>query len=147
MFYCARTRDGGKSFTFESVGDEPEGFSMPTSVLLKDGKVLTLVRCSTPGKGASSPACRPRKHRTARRRILRRDASAARSRQRLKSGLEHLKTSSLSGLPLFIAPVPRAAVPFGLPLAEDRGSRCLHSTARGAVLWSQRVFYGLYVVI
>jgi hypothetical protein len=56
--FCARTRDGGKNFTFESfVGDEPEGFTiMPASILLKDGKVLTLVRCSTPGKGADRKA-------------------------------------------------------------------------------------------
>lgn len=56
--FCARTRDGGKNFTFEGfVGEEPEGFTiMPASIRTKDGKVLTLVRCSTPGKGPDRKA-------------------------------------------------------------------------------------------
>jgi hypothetical protein len=51
--FCARSRDGGKNFTFEGfVGEEPEGFTiMPASIPTMDGKVLTLVRCSAPGKG------------------------------------------------------------------------------------------------
>ncbi|WP_172717092.1 sialidase family protein [Neorhizobium sp. T6_25] len=56
--FCVRTRDGGKSFSFESfVGEEPEGFAiMPASIRLKDGKVLTLVRCSTASRGPDRKA-------------------------------------------------------------------------------------------
>ena len=48
--FAARTRDGGKSFSFESfVGDEPEGFAiMPASLRLPDGDILTFVRCAAP---------------------------------------------------------------------------------------------------
>ena len=48
--FCARTRDGGRRFTFEGfVGDEPAGFSiMPASVLRPDGSILTLVRMGAP---------------------------------------------------------------------------------------------------
>lgn len=48
--FAARTRDGGKSFTFESfVGEEPEGFAiMPASLRLPGGHILTFVRCSGP---------------------------------------------------------------------------------------------------
>ncbi|MTH62168.1 sialidase family protein [Paracoccus litorisediminis] len=56
--FCARTRDGGQSFTFEGyIGDEPDGFCiMPASIRRTDGSVLTLVRCSTPGKGPDRKA-------------------------------------------------------------------------------------------
>jgi hypothetical protein len=48
--FAARTRDGGKSFSFESfVGEEPAGYAiMPASLRLPGGDILTLVRCSTP---------------------------------------------------------------------------------------------------
>jgi hypothetical protein len=53
--FCARTRDGGRSFQLESfVGKQPDGFMiMPASVRRTDGKVLTLVRCFAPGKGSN----------------------------------------------------------------------------------------------
>ena len=56
--FAARTRDGGKSFSFEGfVGEEPEGFGiMPASLRVSDGSILTLVRCSTPGKGPDRKA-------------------------------------------------------------------------------------------
>lgn len=56
--FAARTRDGGRSFTREGfVGEEPEGFGiMPASIRLDDGSILTLVRCSTPGKGPDRKA-------------------------------------------------------------------------------------------
>lgn len=48
--FAARTRDGGRSFSFEGfVGEEPEGFAiMPASLRLPDGDILTFVRCATP---------------------------------------------------------------------------------------------------
>ena len=48
--FAARTRDGGRSFSFEGfVGDEPEGFAiMPASLRLPDGDILTFVRCAAP---------------------------------------------------------------------------------------------------
>lgn len=48
--FCARTRDGGQSFSFESfVHDEPEGFGiMPASLRAADGSLLCFVRGSTP---------------------------------------------------------------------------------------------------
>jgi len=51
--FAAHTQDGGMSFTFRSfVGEEPTGFAiMPASLRLVDGSILTLVRCSTPGRG------------------------------------------------------------------------------------------------
>ncbi|GLQ55428.1 sialidase family protein [Devosia nitrariae] len=56
--FCLRTRDGGRSFTFESfVGEEPDGYAiMPASLKLPDGSILSLVRCSTPGKGPDRKA-------------------------------------------------------------------------------------------
>jgi hypothetical protein len=48
--FAARTRDGGRSFSFESfVGEEPEGFAiMPASIRLPSGEILTFVRCASP---------------------------------------------------------------------------------------------------
>lgn len=45
---CVRTRDGGRSFSLESlVGEEPKGHAiMPASQRLPDGSILTLVRCA-----------------------------------------------------------------------------------------------------
>jgi hypothetical protein len=56
--FAARTRDGGRSFSFEGfVGDEPEGYGiMPASLRMADGSVVCLVRCSTPGKGPDRKA-------------------------------------------------------------------------------------------
>jgi hypothetical protein len=50
---CARTRDGGRSFTLESIVDDQPGWMsiMPASLKLASGRVLALVRCQTP-KGA-----------------------------------------------------------------------------------------------
>lgn len=44
--FCARTRDGGRSFQVQGfVGEEPDGYSiMPASVRLENGQTLTLVR-------------------------------------------------------------------------------------------------------
>lgn len=46
--FCARTRDGGRSFDFVGfVGDERAGYCiMPSSVRLGDGSVLTAMRCA-----------------------------------------------------------------------------------------------------
>lgn len=48
--FAARTRDGGRSFSFEGfVGEEPEGFAiMPASLRLPGGEILTFVRCAGP---------------------------------------------------------------------------------------------------
>lgn len=56
--FCARTRDGGRSFTFESfVGPEPEGFGiMPASLRLPDGGILCAVRCATESRGPDRKA-------------------------------------------------------------------------------------------
>jgi hypothetical protein len=56
--FCVRTRDGGQTFTFESfVGEELDGYAiMPASQSLDDGSILSLVRCSTPGKGPDRKA-------------------------------------------------------------------------------------------
>lgn len=56
--FCVRTRDGGQSFNFESfVGEEPDGYAiMPASLKMNDGSILSLVRCSTPGKGPDRKA-------------------------------------------------------------------------------------------
>lgn len=41
----------------KGFGEEPEGFGiMPASIRLDDGSILTLVRCSTPGKGPDRKA-------------------------------------------------------------------------------------------
>lgn len=52
--FCARTKDGGCSFEFESfVHEEPDGFGiMPASIRAADGNLLCFVRCSGP-RGAS----------------------------------------------------------------------------------------------
>lgn len=44
--FCARTVDGGQSFSFRSwIGPEPTGYSiMPSSVRLGSGRILTAVR-------------------------------------------------------------------------------------------------------
>lgn len=46
--FCARTEDGGRSFSFRSwVTPEPEGYTiMPASVRLPSGRILTAVRAS-----------------------------------------------------------------------------------------------------
>jgi hypothetical protein len=53
--FCARTRNGGRSFEFMSfIGEEPHGYRiMPSSVMLNDGTVVTATRCygGTSGKG------------------------------------------------------------------------------------------------
>jgi hypothetical protein len=56
--FCLRTRDGGRTFAFESfVGEEPEGYAiMPASLRLADSSILSLVRCSTPGRGPDRKA-------------------------------------------------------------------------------------------
>jgi hypothetical protein len=48
--FAARTRDGGRSFSFEGfVGDEPDGFAiMPASIRLPSGEILCFVRCAAP---------------------------------------------------------------------------------------------------
>jgi hypothetical protein len=45
--FCARTVDGGKSFSFLSwIGPEPRGYAiMPASVRLTDSRILVAVRC------------------------------------------------------------------------------------------------------
>jgi hypothetical protein len=46
--FCARTRDGGRTFEFVSfVGDEPDGYRiMPSSIRLTDGAIITGTRCA-----------------------------------------------------------------------------------------------------
>ncbi len=50
--FCARTKDGGRSFRFVSwIGPEPRGFSiMPASVRLPGGRILVAVRCRESGR-------------------------------------------------------------------------------------------------
>ena len=45
--FCARTVDGGKSFSFLSwIGPEPQGYTiMPSSVRLSESRILTAIRC------------------------------------------------------------------------------------------------------
>ncbi len=45
--FCARTRDGGRTFQFVSwIGPEPAGFAiMPASVRLSESRILVAVRC------------------------------------------------------------------------------------------------------
>jgi len=45
--FCARTTDGGETFTFVSwIGSEPKGFAiMPASVRLSDSRILVALRC------------------------------------------------------------------------------------------------------
>ena len=45
--FCARTEDGGRTFSFVSwIGPEPEGFSiMPAGVRLSESRILAAVRC------------------------------------------------------------------------------------------------------
>ncbi len=47
LIFCARTKDGAKSFTLHSqIGPEPEGFAiMPASVRLSESNILVAVRC------------------------------------------------------------------------------------------------------
>jgi hypothetical protein len=49
--FCARTRDGGKTWEFVSyIGPEPPGFAiMPAAVVLRDGTLVATVRCREPG--------------------------------------------------------------------------------------------------
>lgn len=51
--FCAQTADGGRTFALRSfVGEEPDGFAiMPASLLLANGEILTMVRCSGPLDG------------------------------------------------------------------------------------------------
>jgi hypothetical protein len=51
--FCARTKNGGRSFDFLSwIGPEPEGFSiMPASVRLSQSRMLVAVRCRGGGQG------------------------------------------------------------------------------------------------
>ena len=50
--FCARTRDGARSFDFVSwIGDEPAGFTiMPAHVLLPNGRILVAMRCRDRGE-------------------------------------------------------------------------------------------------
>lgn len=45
--FCARTVDGGTTFSFLSwIGPEPDGYAiMPSSVCLPSGRILTAIRC------------------------------------------------------------------------------------------------------
>jgi hypothetical protein len=45
--FCARTRDGGKTWTFVGwIGPEPRGYAiMPSTVRLGDSELLTAIRC------------------------------------------------------------------------------------------------------
>ncbi len=47
LVFCARTTDGGQTFSLHSqIGPEPEGFAiMPASVRLSDSQILVAVRC------------------------------------------------------------------------------------------------------
>ncbi len=47
LIFCARTTDGGKTFSrLSQIGPEPEGFAiMPASVRLSDTRILVAVRC------------------------------------------------------------------------------------------------------
>lgn len=49
---CVRTRDGGKSWSFEGwIAPEPEGFAiMPSTVKLPNGELLTAIRRRGPGR-------------------------------------------------------------------------------------------------
>ncbi len=55
--FCARTKDGGKSFEFVSwIGPEPEGFSiMPSSVRLSASEIVTA--CAGRRKGRRGLSC------------------------------------------------------------------------------------------
>ncbi|MDO1582672.1 sialidase family protein [Rhizobium oryzicola] len=46
--FCARTVDGGRTFTMHSfIGEEPEGYAiMPASLHLSNGDILSMVRCA-----------------------------------------------------------------------------------------------------
>ncbi|MCD6506233.1 exo-alpha-sialidase [Candidatus Poribacteria bacterium] len=50
--FCAKTDDGGKTFSFLSwIGPEPAGYSiMPSSVRLSESRILVAVRCKEEGK-------------------------------------------------------------------------------------------------
>jgi len=50
--FCAKTKDGGKSFRFVSwIGPEPKGFAiMPASVRLPGSRILVAVRCRESGR-------------------------------------------------------------------------------------------------
>jgi len=50
--FCAKTDDGGKTFSFLSwIGPEPTGYSiMPSSVRLSESRILVAVRCKEEGK-------------------------------------------------------------------------------------------------
>jgi hypothetical protein len=51
--FCARTRDGGRTFAFQSYVDQPRPYFaiMPASVRLPGGRVVSLIRCQTPKGG------------------------------------------------------------------------------------------------
>jgi hypothetical protein len=53
--FCARTVNGGRTFTFVSwIGAEPSGYAiMPASVRLPDGRMLTAIRCQGQDAGRS----------------------------------------------------------------------------------------------
>ena len=57
--FCARTSDGGRSFTFVSwVTPEPEGYAiMPASVHLPSGQLLVAVRCSAKRVSGAARDC------------------------------------------------------------------------------------------
>ncbi|GIV75852.1 MAG: hypothetical protein KatS3mg050_0246 [Litorilinea sp.] len=57
--FCARTTDGGRTFSFVSwVTPEPKGYTiMPASVRLPSGRILTAVRCSEGSSTTTSPHC------------------------------------------------------------------------------------------